>query len=356
MATFGSITGARTEAADQRLLQAWLFAMAALVFVMVGIGGATRLTGSGLSITEWQPIMGILPPLNDAAWQDAFEKYKQIPQYKLVNKGMSIAAFKTIFWWEWGHRFMGRMLGLAFLLPMLVFMARGSVKSPLAWRLGGLFVLGGLQGALGWYMVKSGLSQRTDVSQYRLAAHLLLASALLAALLWTALDIGGAKLQCVRLKTLALGSRTIAAIILLLVFAQIGAGALVAGLKAGLAYNTWPLMDGHLIPGGLSAMMPWWLNAFENAATVQFDHRLLAYVLAVVVVWHGWRVIQSTDEEHMRRSAALLLIAVVGQIALGVWTLLAHVPLPLALGHQMMAMLVLAAAVWHLHTLQVSRR
>lgn len=356
MATFGSITGARTEAADQRLLQAWLFAMAALVFVMVGIGGATRLTGSGLSITEWQPIMGILPPLNDAAWQDAFEKYKQIPQYKLVNKGMSIAAFKTIFWWEWGHRFMGRMLGLAFLLPMLVFMARGSVKGPLAWRLGGLFVLGGLQGALGWYMVKSGLSQRTDVSQYRLAAHLLLASALLAALLWTALDIGGAKLQCVRLKTLALGSRTIAAIILLLVFAQIGAGALVAGLKAGLAYNTWPLMDGHLIPGGLSAMMPWWLNAFENAATVQFDHRLLAYVLAVVVVWHGWRVIQSTDEEHMRRSAALLLIAVVGQIALGVWTLLAHVPLPLALGHQMMAMLVLAAAVWHLHTLQVSRR
>ncbi len=356
MATFGSITGARTEAADQRLLQAWLFAMAALVFVMVGIGGATRLTGSGLSITEWQPIMGILPPLNDAAWQDAFEKYKQIPQYKLVNKGMSIAAFKTIFWWEWGHRFMGRMLGLAFLLPMLVFMARGSVKGPLAWRLGGLFVLGGLQGALGWYMVKSGLSQRTDVSQYRLAAHLLLASALLAALLWTALDIGGAKLQCVRLKTLALGSRTIAAIILLLVFAQIGAGALVAGLKAGLAYNTWPLMDGHLIPGGLSAMMPWWLNAFENAATVQFDHRLLAYVLAAVVVWHGWRVIQSTDEEHMRRSAALLLIAVVGQIALGVWTLLAHVPLPLALGHQMMAMLVLAAAVWHLHTLQVSRR
>jgi heme a synthase len=353
MATFGSIT-ADADGVSRRprlriSLRAWLFLMAALVFVMVVVGGATRLTGSGLSITEWQPIMGALPPWSDAAWADAFDKYKQIPQYKLVNKGMSLDAFKAIFWWEWGHRFLGRVLGLAFLLPFLVFLARGAVTGALAWKLGGLFVLGGLQGALGWYMVQSGLSQRTEVSQYRLAAHLLLASVLLAALVWTALDVPGPGARRIRLRTLGTGSRVTAAIIAALILMQIGTGALVAGMKAGLAYNTWPLMDGYLVPGGLGAMTPAWVNLFENAATVQFDHRMLAYVIAALVAWHGVHVVRRADDEHMRGSAYVLMAAVACQIGLGIWTLLAHVPLPLALAHQAMAMLTLAAGVWHAH-------
>ncbi len=352
MATFaiGVDTETRSEATGH--LRAWLFTVAALVFVMVSVGGATRLTGSGLSITEWQPIMGAVPPLSDAAWLDAFEKYKLIPQYALLNKGMSLAAFKTIFWWEWSHRFLGRLIGVAFLVPFLAFVARGQIKGPLAWRLGGLFALGGLQGAMGWYMVQSGLSQRTDVSQYRLAAHLLLASLLLAALLWTALDIGPQTRRRVRLRTTAAGSTWLGGAVLALVFLQIGAGAFVAGLKAGLAYNTWPLMDGHLVPGGLGAMSPLWRNLFENAATVQFDHRVLAYVLAAIVVWHGVRVIRSADDEHVRGSAWALIMVVAAQIAIGIWTLLAFVPLPLGLAHQATAMLVLAAATWHLHALR----
>jgi heme a synthase len=356
MAPFGSIDYATAHARINQPVQIWLFTMTALVFLMVAIGGATRLTGSGLSITEWQPIVGVMPPLGDAAWHDAFEKYRQIPQYKIINKGMSLEAFKAIYWWEWGHRFLGRLIGFAFLVPFLIFVARGAITRPLAWRLGGLFLLGGLQGALGWYMVKSGLSQRTDVSQYRLAAHLLMASMLLAALLWTALNVARPTVPRIQLQTLAAGSRASATIILALVFAQIGAGALVAGLKAGLAYNTWPLMDGHIVPGGLGAMIPFWLNAFENAATVQFDHRVLAYLLAAAVTWHVVRVIRTADDKRMRRSATALMLAVAAQIALGIWTLLAHVPLPLALGHQLMAMLVLAVAVWHLHALQSARQ
>lgn len=359
MATIGSLTHTHrppvadpTAAIAGRGVQRWLYTLALLVFAMVVIGGATRLTGSGLSITEWQPIVGTLPPLSDAAWLEAFSKYQQIPQYQTINKGISLEAFKAIFWWEWGHRLLGRLIGVVFLLPFLGFLLRGSIDRPLAWRLSVLFALGGLQGALGWYMVKSGLSVRTDVSQYRLAAHLLAASALMAALLWTAIDIGSVeRRRRIRLRTLAQGSTTIAGVILALVFLQIGAGALVAGMKAGLAYNTWPLMDGHLVPAGLAAMSPVWANAFENAATVQFDHRLIAYVLAALVIWQGVRVRTSADDERMTRSAAALVALVVMQFALGIWTLVSHVPLHLALAHQASAMLVLAAAVWHLHTL-----
>ena len=356
MATFGSIpadgTGiGATSTTSVRALRVWLFSVAALVFAMVVVGGATRLTGSGLSITEWQPIMGAIPPLSEAAWQEAFRKYQQIPQYQILNKGMPLEAFKSIFWWEWGHRFLGRFLGAAFLLPLLVFIARGAIGGRVAVKLGGLFVLGGLQGALGWYMVQSGLSQRIEVSQYRLAAHLLLASVLLAALLWTAMDVGSAVQKRIRLQTHAAGAAWIGGLIVALVFVQIGAGALVAGLKAGLAYNTWPLMDGHIVPSGLAAMTPGWVNAFENAATVQFDHRALAYVLAVLIVWHAVSIVRSADDEWMRRSAGVLLAALAVQIGLGIWTLLAFVPLHLALAHQATAMLVLAAAVWHLHTL-----
>jgi heme a synthase len=349
MATFGSITPVRLETGDSRLIRLWLFVMAALVFCMVLVGGATRLTGSGLSITEWQPIMGTVPPLSDPAWQEAFQKYQQIPQYKLLNKGMSLEAFKGIYWWEWGHRFLGRFLGVAFLLPFCFFLARGAVRGALAWKLSGLFVLGGLQGALGWYMVQSGLSQRTDVSQYRLAAHLLFASVLFAALLWVALDTRADAGKRILLQTTAAGSWIFASAIVALIFLQIGAGALVAGLKAGLSYNTWPLMDGHIVPNGLGAMHPSWVNLFENVATVQFNHRVIAYLLAALVVWHSARVIRSADDEHMRRSAGALIVATALQIVLGIVTLLSHVPLGLALAHQGTAILVLAAAVWHVH-------
>ena len=357
MATFGSMLRSSDSAVtivasrSSRPVELWLFGIAVLVFAMVVVGGATRLTGSGLSITEWQPIMGLLPPLSEPAWQVAFEKYKQIPQYQLLNKGMSLDAFKNIFWWEWGHRFLGRFLGVAFLLPFLVFLAQGRIKGALIWKIGGLFMLGGLQGALGWYMVQSGLSARTDVSQYRLAAHLLVASLLFAALIWAALDVGIRDHRRINLNTLARQSAAAGLVIVALVFAQIGAGALVAGLKAGLAYNTWPLMDGHLVPSGLGAMDSWWRNWFENAATVQFNHRLIAYAVALLTAWHAVRVMRTADDAAMRQTA-LVLLAVVGvQIYLGIWTLLAHVPLPLALAHQAAAMLVLAAAVWHLHAL-----
>jgi heme a synthase len=348
MLTLGSTADVQPAASNTASVHRWLFAVAGLVFLMVSVGGATRLTGSGLSITEWQPIMGTLPPLSEAAWLEAFNKYRQIPQYQLVNKGMSLAAFKSIFWWEWGHRFLGRVIGLAYLLPFLYFLARGAVRGPLVARLWGLFVLGGLQGALGWFMVQSGLSQRTDVSQYRLAAHLLMASLLLAALLWTALDLASGASRRPKARP---GYAATAGLILALVFVQIGAGALVAGMKAGLAYNTWPLMDGRIIPGGLGAMTPVWLNVFENAATVQFDHRVLAYILAALVVWHGTRVIRHADDLQQSASAKLLLATLALQILIGIWTLLAHVPLPLGLAHQATAMLVLAAATWHLHTL-----
>ena len=352
VATFGSTLKPISSATGSyRAVQVWLLVVTAMVFAMIVVGGATRLTGSGLSITEWQPIVGTLPPLSDADWAAAFEKYRQIPQYHAVNKGMSLAAFKGIFWWEWSHRLLGRFIGVAFLVPFLVFLVRGRFSGALAPKLAILFVLGGLQGALGWYMVASGLSGRVDVSQYRLAAHLLAASVLLAALLWTALDVGAAGRRHINLRTLAPASPTIAAMVVALVLVQIGAGALVAGLKAGLAYNTWPLMDGHVVPGGLGAMQPLWRNLFENAATAQFDHRMLAYVVAAVIVWHGFRVIRTADVAAMRRSASVLIGAVALQIALGIWTLLAVVPLHLALAHQAMAMLVLLAAVWHLHAI-----
>ena len=263
----------RTTRAISRASASGSLAVAALVFLMVSIGGATRLTGSGLSITEWQPIVGTLPPLSQADWLEAFAKYRQIPQYEHVNRGMSLEAFKIIFWWEWTHRFLGRLIGAAFLLPFLYFLAAGHAcrarwrpSSPASSR------SAALQGAVGWYMVRSGLADRIDVSQYRLALHLGLAILIFGALIWVALSLDG--------RTGA-GARAAApsppAASCSCVFVQILLGALVAGLKAGAGYNTWPLMDGRLVPSGLGVMQPWYLNLFENALTVQFNHRLVAY-------------------------------------------------------------------------------
>ena len=327
----------------------WLFAVAALVFLMVSIGGATRLTGSGLSITEWQPIMGTIPPLSESAWQEALEKYRKIPQYKHVNKGMSLDAFKRIYWWEWTHRFLGRFVGVAFLVPFLLFLAADRIARPLVPKLAALFALGGLQGAIGWYMVSSGLSERIDVSQYRLALHLSLAIVIFGGLLWTALTLEPKSDTRAAISPL---HRRMAWIVVGLVFVQIAAGAFVAGLKAGAGYNTWPLMDGHFIPQGLGVMSPWWANLFENATTVQFNHRMLAYLLAGIVLWHFWSVASRTRDRLAVLSGFALAAAVLGQLALGVWTLIAQVPLSLGLAHQAGAVTVFGIALWHAYTLR----
>jgi cytochrome c oxidase assembly protein subunit 15 len=331
-------------------VRVWLFSVAALIFLMVSLGGATRLTGSGLSITEWQPIMGAVPPLSDAAWQEAFEKYKQIPQYQHVNRGMSLAAFKLIYWWEWTHRFLGRLIGAAFLLPFLCFLAMGQLARPLIWKLAGIFALGGLQGFIGWYMVSSGLADRISVSQYRLALHMTLAIAIFGAVLWVALSIGPVRRQ--RASATPSGLEAAAAGIAALVLLQIVAGAFVAGLNAGAGYNTWPLMDGRLIPQGLGAISPWWLNLFENALTVQFNHRLLAYAITIAVLWHLWSLYRRQSDSRLRTSGVVLAGAVIAQAGLGIWTLLAHVPIPLALLHQAGAVVLFGVALWHWHRLR----
>jgi cytochrome c oxidase assembly protein subunit 15 len=333
-------------------LRIWLLAVAALVFLMVSVGGATRLTGSGLSITEWQPIMGTLPPLSQTEWLDAFAKYQQIPQYHHVNRGMSLEAFKFIFWWEWTHRFLGRLIGFAFLVPFVIFLAAGQIPRGLTARLAGLFALGALQGFAGWYMVSSGLADRIDVSQYRLALHLALAILIFGALLWVALSLDDAPGRSAAGR--AAGTRAAAAIVLL-VLMQIVLGAFVAGLKAGAGYNTWPLMDGRLIPDGLGAVEPWYLNLFENALTVQFNHRLVAYVLLAVTLWHAWSMRLGAHDSRCRTSALVLAVAVLAQAALGIWTLLAQVPLALGLAHQAGAAAVFGFAVWHLHALSHPR-
>ena len=317
------------------LVRGWLFFVAALIFAMVIVGGATRLTDSGLSITEWQPLLGAIPPLTEADWLAAFEKYKQIPEYQLVNKGMSLAEFEFIYWWEWAHRFLGRFIGLVFFLPFVVFAATGALTLGMVWRLGALFVLGGLQGALGWYMVASGLVDRVDVSQYRLSAHLTLATVIFGAVLWVAYGLGS------RRHAPETSRHGMALLIVALVILQVAAGGFVAGLDAGMGYNTWPLMDGELVPRGLFVMEPAWRNLFENAMTVQFNHRLLAYVIVVVVAGYAY-VVQT-------KTAALVLAAVLLQVAFGIWTLLAQVPLWLGLVHQGGALIVLAAALWNLH-------
>lgn len=316
-------------------VRGWLFFTAFLIFCMVIVGGATRLTDSGLSITEWQPLLGAIPPLTEADWLIAFEKYRQIPEYQLVNKGMSLDEFQFIYWWEWAHRFLGRFIGIVFLLPFLYFALSGSLTAKMLGRFAVLFVLGGLQGALGWYMVASGLVERVDVSQYRLSAHLTLATVIFGAILWVAFGLARNRRPPSR------GIEWMAMLLAGLIVLQVAAGGFVAGLDAGMGYSTWPLMDGQLVPKGLFVMSPAWANLFENAMTVQFNHRVLAYVIAVAVA--GYAYVAQT------RAAGLMLLAVILQIVFGIWTLLWQVPLWLGLVHQGGALIVLAAALWNLH-------
>src|SRR3954467_4896786 len=326
----------------QRAIRLWLYAVAALIFAMVLVGGATRLTESGLSIVEWKPVPGALPPLGETAWQAEFDKYKTISQFQHLNSAMTLGECKTIFWWEWTHRLMGRLIGAAFLLPFLWFLMRGWITPGLRWRLWLIFALGALQGAVGWWMVASGLADRVEVSQYRLATHLVLACIIFAAVLWTA-DLKGGD----RAVEPPARIRATAFALIGLVLLQIYLGALVAGLRAGLIYNTWPLIDGSLVPDGARLLhaAPAWRNFFENALTVQFDHRMVAYALFLVVLLHALDVAANLRQEL---PAAVLLASVVTlQALLGILTLINQVPIGLALAHQAGAILVLSVAVVH---------
>ncbi len=324
-----------------RQVSMWLFTMAMLVVLMVVVGGATRLTDSGLSITEWKPVVGALPPLSDADWQSEFQKYQQIPEYQEVNFGMSLGEFKTIYWWEWGHRLLGRFLGVAFLIPFIVFVLTRQITGSFIWKGLALLLLGGLQGALGWYMVKSGLSDRVDVSQYRLAAHLGLAVFLFMVLVWFALDLRMKSQKPLAGIILPIGLKIWALLMVVAVYGQILLGAFVAGLRAGRTYNDWPLMDGAFIPSAYFQAKPRFLDLFESIAAVQFNHRMGAYFLFAF----GVLFFIKARRTALAKPAKFLLMAMSLQAVLGIATLMLSTPLWLGLSHQVGAMLVLFLAL-----------
>ena len=315
----------------------WLLAVALVILAMVTIGGLTRLTGSGLSITEWKPIMGALPPLSEAEWADAFAKYRRIPQYVVENQGMSLAGFKAIFWWEWAHRFLGRLLGVMFLVPFLWFAAVGAIRRSEWPRMILLFALGACQGLIGWWMVTSGLETRVSVSQYRLAIHLGAALLLLVAILWIALGyLRGADGKGDAKRGFAFAA---------LVYVQMMLGALVAGLHAGLIYNTWPLMNGKALPEEPFFHAPWWINFFENPGLAQFNHRMGAYIVAAAAASIYMQGVRLTGEA--KKSAKAVAVITTVQIFLGITTLLLVSPVWLSALHQVTAAALLCVAVWH---------
>jgi cytochrome c oxidase assembly protein subunit 15 len=324
----------------------WIYLLAALVVAMVAVGGATRLTGSGLSITEWKPVTGAIPPLTEQAWTSEFEKYRQIPQYELVNKGMTLSEFKFIYAWEWGHRQLGRLIGLVFFVPLIWFWARGALKGRLAFTLLGIGALGGLQGAVGWIMVASGLEPAmTAVAPIKLALHLTIASIILAGLVWVAAGLKPRSDPGAGAAAGALAPRVLVGLVLL----QIALGGLVAGSKAGLTYNTWPLMDGALVPAASSLFVvsPWIENFVDNVALVQFNHRMVAYAIVAFALWHAWAARRAAVGTRYAARAAALAGLSLAQMALGIVTLLLVVPLWAGLAHQIFAMVVQAMAVVH---------
>jgi cytochrome c oxidase assembly protein subunit 15 len=318
---------------------------------MVVVGGVTRLTHSGLSITEWQPIVGTLPPLSAGDWDDAFAKYQTTPEFRDVNHRMTLDEFKGIFWWEYFHRLLGRAIGAAFLLPFVWFFVRGRIPRGYAWPLAAIFLLGGLQGTVGWFMVQSGLVDDPRVSPFRLTAHLGLAFAIFAAMLWTAMSLAfperadPAAPNVRRARRLAIGLAA-------LVFLMVLSGGFVAGIRAGFAYNTFPLMNGHVVPPEILMLAPWWRNYFWNMATVQFDHRLIAWVIAFCVSLLRWTLRAPQAPMRARAGATALLAMAAVQIALGIATLIHVVPLPLAALHQAGAVLVFALALNVAHALR----
>jgi cytochrome c oxidase assembly protein subunit 15 len=336
---------AKPAATRRPIVRAWLYAVAALMVVTLVVGGATRLTESGLSIVEWKPITGVIPPLSQQAWQQEFGKYQTIPQYTALNRDMTVDEFKVIYWWEWTHRLLARLIGAAFLLPFVFFLWRGWIEPGLRLRLWSLFGAGAFLGAVGWWMVSSGLAGRISVSQYRLAFHLTLASAIYAAILWTARSLSPRPPEDVAPPRLRRSAFAIA----ILVLFQIYLGALVAGLDAGLVYNTWPSIDGGLVPPAAELWFasPWWRNLFENTLTVQFDHRMVAYALWLAATLHAVDVIGARRGGAALNGALALACIVTLQAGIGIVTLLHQAPLPLSLLHQVFGIAVLTVAVVH---------
>ncbi len=331
---------------NQKLIAGWLIFVAVLVFAMVILGGVTRLTNSGLSMVEWRPVTGWLPPLGAEAWGQEFDKYKAFPEYQKVNKGMTLDEFKGIFVFEYSHRLLGRVIGLAFVVPFILLMAFRKIPVNHIPRLIGLLLLGGSQGVMGWMMVKSGLVDHPDVSHYRLTAHLFLACLIFMALAWTALDLvhpqkwnGGSKGPLSRL----------AGFCLLLIFIQILIGGFVAGLNAGFVYNEWPLMGAHFVPEDLLNITPWYVNFLENPTTIQFSHRIMAYITFAAILGLFIKSRNLNVSALNRRVITVLFGAVLLQVALGIWTLVAVVPVTLGALHQAGGMIVLGVAIfsWH---------
>lgn len=320
---------------------------------MIVLGGLTRLTESGLSIVHWKPFTGTLPPMTVEAWQAEFEEYRTSPQYEQVNFGMTLEEFKGIFWLEYLHRLAGRAIGFVFLLPFLWFAVRKQLTRPLTFRLLGLFALGGLQGVIGWYMVKSGLIDVPSVSPYRLALHLGTAFVLMGALIWVALDLLRTEEKLAAATSLPRWVLNAVCALVTILFVQILLGALVAGLDAGLVYNTFPLMDGHWVPNGLYIMEPAWKNHFENVTMVQFQHRIGAYITTLAILTFVAAVWKQTHKitigSRLRRYLMLLSAALIVQMALGIMTLLGNVPIMLASKHQAAAAILFAIAIgmWH---------
>ena len=345
-----------TAKTAQSAVRFWFWSLALAVLAMVVVGGATRLTDSGLSIVEWRPVTGILPPLSTEAWLLELEKYRQIPEYQQINRGMSLEAFKFIYWWEWGHRFLGRLVGVLFLIPFVIFLWRGWLDRRTMWLSLIAFGLGGLQGAIGWWMVASGLTERVDVSPYRLATHLGLATVIFAYLVWLA-QRGQAGARLVwqagpRLGRLRAGALVVAA----LLFVQMILGAFVAGLDAGLTYREWPTMDGMLIPDQMYAMEPWWRSLFEDVTTVQFNHRMMGYIVLIAALVQTALALSALSPGPARVVAGLLGLGVIVQAGLGIATLLTGVPIMAALAHQALAIILIGLAVTHLRQIWAAER
>lgn len=335
----------QTTDKNRRIVGYWLLFMAFTVFVMIVVGGATRLTESGLSMVNWNPVTGTLPPLNETEWQKEFSDYKQSPEYLLKNAGMSLEDFKSIFYWEWGHRLLGRLIGLFFFVPLVYFWARGQIPYGYKARLVFLFFLGGAQGLLGWYMVMSGLVDEPAVSHYRLTAHLGLALFIFGSILWTALSLLNPKPAAH-----ASAMKVLTHIFMMTLVLQLLMGALVAGLKAGHIFNTWPMMGETFVPEGLTMMQPIWLNFFDNAITVQFDHRIGAYILAILSLFLlALSRLQSTS---VKKAANAVIFVVFAQIAFGIIMLLQSVPVLLGTVHQGGGALLLAVTIILMHQMR----
>jgi len=330
-----------------RQVARWLMLCAVVIFAMILLGGATRLTNSGLSIVEWKPLMGVIPPLTEHDWQEAFHKYQQFPEYQKVNHGMSVHEFKVIFMYEYLHRLLGRFIGVLFALPMLYFAVRGRLRPGLTPKLVILFFMGGLQGLLGWYMVKSGLVDNPRVSQYRLTAHLGVAVAIYAYMVWLVFDLLLARESQTGSERKPYASWSL--VIVALVYLMILSGGLVAGTDAGFAYPTWPLMGDSFVPRGLYATSPAWLAMFEDITTIQFNHRMFAYVLFVVLSASAVLVYRSATQGYGKLAAVLLVLALCLQVILGISTLLLHVPVVLGTAHQGGAVVLLTAALFLSH-------